>query len=194
MHRIAVGCNPHFNEALDEDNVPLLNCGPLNKECALCGARFWPRETNTSGEYTLCCHRGQDRVPPIRLPPPMIATLLDRSSNESKRFFRLARDLNTHMSFASSLLSSYTFSNTGIQTLRVNGGIRHNMGTIVAPANAQPRCSRPFKDGQGRSQMTTPLVYEFRYWSDTRTCRWTPVLRMCQVPHPYSIFLPYSML
>ena len=37
-------------------------------------------ECNTSGEYTQCCHRDQDRVPSTRLPPPQIATLIDRSS------------------------------------------------------------------------------------------------------------------
>ena len=91
------------------------SCGPCNIVCQHCGALHWKDEENCARQYTKCCQLGKALVRRLPPPPPLLRSLMERSTvplRLSKTFFKNARWFNTSASFASC-------KRLFIQTLRI---------------------------------------------------------------------------
>jgi hypothetical protein len=117
-----------------DDSAPEeLSMGEMDQVCTECDAQFWNGERNISRPYAYnrCCSKGTVRLPSIRPSPEYIQNLLRGRGREGKLFKENVRMINTKVSFASVSMKTDDFRSTkGVQTLRVGGSIKHNIGDI----------------------------------------------------------------
>jgi Helitron helicase-like domain at N-terminus len=142
-----------------DDSAPEeLNMGAMDQVCAECDAQFWQNERNVSRPYayTRCCAKGAVRLPPIRPPPEYIQNLLRGRGREGKLFKENVRMINTKVSFASVSMKTDDFRSTrGVQTLRVGGSIKHNIGDIYPEEGERSKFMQCFFYGGENNDRTS---------------------------------------
>ena len=115
----------------------------MTYRCNYCNAFYWSDERNVSHpyQYTKCCNKGKIILPPISQPTPYMRRMLMNNANDiqARLFNRKARIFNNKLSFASITYNDVHQNLEGIPSMRIQGQIYHNIGTIHPADNRIPQ-------------------------------------------------------
>ena len=83
--------------------------GVASNQCKYCGAIFWfeerirhQRNRDKNIIYTQCCKEGKIKIPPFKVPPEPLCTLLNyNGGSRSKYFLEKIRQYNSLICFTS---------------------------------------------------------------------------------------------
>ncbi|XP_074603972.1 uncharacterized protein LOC141857378 [Brevipalpus obovatus] len=83
-----------------EQRTDISNVGLLCDQCSFCYARFFKKERIKSNSKYPCCYGGQFYLEPLRDPPEILKSLLDRTHPMSRSFLDSIRVYNSSLAFA----------------------------------------------------------------------------------------------
>lgn len=123
--------------------------GAMDRVCEHCGAYFWLAEkTSTSSlsapSYTGCCCDNKVVLPLLKDPPEPLNSLYNGSHKHSKHFRKYARPYNQAFQFASTGIKYSAPLEKGIQYLRLQGSVYHQIGSILPKEGEKPRFAQMY--------------------------------------------------
>ena len=123
--------------------------GVASNQCKYCGAIFWfeerirhQRNRDKNIIYTQCCKEGKIKIPPFKVPPEPLCTLLNyNGDSRSKHFLEKIRQYNSLFCFTSmgGNIDKCINQGDGPHVFRVSGQIHHRIGSLVPQPNNDPK-------------------------------------------------------
>ena len=129
------------------------NCdlGPMEHQCALCGAKFFYGESLVSSrtapygrpiqlKYSACCSGGKVEIPPIQDPPPGMMHKYLKCENLGYHNLVMPhiRNYNQALCFGSHQVKLDSRTSGGIYSYRIQGSYYHRVGGALPSDNLPP--------------------------------------------------------
>ncbi len=115
--------------------------GSFTERCFNCTALHWKSES-VSGlyPYTACCSRGDGLLDPLPDPSPLIKSLFEGDTAQSKHFLNHIRDYNHALTFTSCMYTAdkHLTNQRGIQAFTVHGELYHLQGPLHPTVQGLP--------------------------------------------------------
>lgn len=77
------------------------NIGPFNVSCKFFSSLNFASERARDGTFSLCCHKGKVKLPPLTKLPQLLYDLYNENHQLSKNFLENIRNYNSALAFAS---------------------------------------------------------------------------------------------
>ena len=100
----------------DENSIKPHYLGKMTKKCKDCAALLFESET-----CSLCCNKGQTKLPVLPQPPPELIELCEGKTTESKWFKKYSKQLNHSFAFTSISCNDQTIRKNKAPIFQING-------------------------------------------------------------------------
>ena len=116
------------------DRHPQLCIGQMTYVCSHCKALKWSKES-----AGMCCSNGKVSLPPLRLPPEPLHSLMLGDTSESTHFLDNIRKYNSCFQMTSFGTSQKAVDRKSgfMPTFTVQGQVYHLIGSLLPPTNAE---------------------------------------------------------
>ena len=152
----------HAIDDFHEEYISPFSIGLMTNSCTWCQAKFFDKEKNSRGKYTICCGGGANRIPHLEKPPPFINSMFMGEEvnpipegmhlNDCKRhqaeFLKHSMLFNTSVAFTSITSNRVDTMDRstrnggsvhGLPYLRLNGAIYQNIGPMFPNSEDEHR-------------------------------------------------------
>ena len=136
--------------------------GDATYKCEHCGALFWfderrPKEQKKHPQFSLCCMRGQVRLPILEQPPKFLNDLLENKHAKSRNFIDNIRAYNSMFAFTSmgGKLDKEVNKGKGPYCFKMDGQNVHKIGSLVTNEGKTPKFAQLY-------------IYDIEYEIDNR--------------------------
>ncbi|XP_026411036.1 uncharacterized protein LOC113306299 [Papaver somniferum] len=141
---------PRFIDVEVEHSISLgikkFDFGAPDRTCKCCGVIVWHQERSKGStidlEFSICCSKGNVRLPLFRDAPEYLKRLLDFNGGPLSRKFRNSiRAYNSMLAFTSTgarFDNKHNRRGKGPWTYRIQGQSYHKIGSLVLPRNKDP--------------------------------------------------------
>ncbi|EGT30709.1 hypothetical protein CAEBREN_24573 [Caenorhabditis brenneri] len=120
--------SPLLNAATTDARPEVHYCGPMDQECAHCGALFFNAERTTSKTYTKCCGEGMILLELFDDFPDELKGLYTELTKEAVEFRKNLRQLNNSLAMGSMVAAVDVPKGGGPYTYRLHGQLNKQLG------------------------------------------------------------------
>lgn len=115
-----------------------ISIGRRTAACGACAAKVWQQEVHDGIVYSLCCSKGQVRMPPLSAPPDELQQLMRGGTPEANAFLQHIRAYNSCLQFISCGVAEDRLP-PGPMQFRIHGSAYHRIGSLRPPTGQAPR-------------------------------------------------------
>ncbi|CAF4665941.1 unnamed protein product, partial [Rotaria sp. Silwood2] len=123
-----------YDPTKNYDSRPQLYIGQITEICSYCDALKWPGKAPG-----MCCSNGKVKLPPLRLPPEPLESLMSGTTATSKHFLENIRKYNSCFQMTSFGATSEVCEPGFMPTFKVQGQVYHRIGSLLPPTNEEPK-------------------------------------------------------
>ena len=136
-----------YDSTKNYDSHPQLCIGGMTKVCSYCDALKWSEEAPG-----MCCSNGKVKLPSLQPPPEPLESLMSGTTTVSKQFLENMRKYNSCFQMTSFGATSEISEPGFMPTFKVQGQVYHRVGSLLPPANEEPKFLQIYFMGDSRQE------------------------------------------